>query len=77
MTIELILKAITVISAILIIVCVVLQPSQKTGLMGDATDMDKREKRGTELFLYRATIVLIIIFFASALMFGAAQAGMI
>lgn len=77
MTIELILKSITIISAILIIICVVLQPSQKTGLMGDATDMDKREKRGMELFLYRSTILLIIVFFASALMFGAAQAGMI
>lgn len=77
MTIESLFKLICVLSAILIIVAVVMQPSQKTGLMGDATDMDKREKRGMELFMYRATIVLIILFFTSALLFGAAQAGML
>ncbi len=61
--------ALTIVS-ILIIVAVLLQPSQKTGLIGDATDIEKREKRGAELFLYRLTMVLIVLFIALCLVYG-------
>ncbi len=56
--------------SVLIIVAVLLQPSQKTGLIGDATDIEKREKRGAELFLYRLTMVLIVLFIALCLVYG-------
>ncbi len=56
--------------SVLIIVAVLLQPSQKTGLIGDATDIEKREKRGAELFLYRLTMVLIFVFIALSLFYG-------
>lgn len=69
-TIELILILSLIIISILVIVAVILQPSQRTGLIGDATDVEKREKRGAELFLYRLTIVLIILFFACAIAYG-------
>lgn len=71
-----VIGAVTVI-AILLIVVVVLQPSQKTGLIGDATDIEKREKRGAELFLYRTTIVLIILFFGLSLFYGLIISGQI
>ncbi len=61
--------ALTIVS-ILIIVAVLLQPSQKTGLIGDATDIEKREKRGAELFLYRLTMVLIFVFIGISLFYG-------
>ncbi len=61
--------ALTIVS-ILIIVAVLLQPSQKTGLIGDATDIEKREKRGAELFLYRLTMVLIFLFIGISLFYG-------
>ena len=77
MTIELLLKVVDVILAVLIIIAVLLQPSQKTGLIGDATDIEKREKRGVELFLFRSTIILVILFISTALLFGVAQAGLI
>ncbi len=56
--------------SVLIIVAVLLQPSQKTGLIGDATDIEKREKRGAELFLYRLTMVLIVLFIGLSLFYG-------
>lgn len=56
--------------SVLIILVVLLQPSQKTGLIGDATDIEKRKKRGAELFLYRFTIILIILFIALCLIYG-------
>ncbi len=61
--------ALTIVS-VLIIVAVLLQPSQKTGLIGDATDIEKREKRGAELFLYRLTMVLIFVFIGISLFYG-------
>lgn len=77
MTIEFLLKMMDLVFAVLIIVAVLLQPSQKTGLIGDATDIEKRQKRGFELFLFRATVILIILFISTALLFGAAEAGML
>lgn len=68
--------ALSIIS-VLLILAVVLQPSQKTGLIGDATDIEKREKRGAELFLYRATIILMILFFGLSLTYGAVISGLI
>ncbi len=56
-----------VIISILLILSILLQPSQKSGLIGDATDIEKREKRGSELFLYRLTIILSILFFTLSL----------
>ncbi len=56
-----------VVISILLILSILLQPSQKSGLIGDATDMEKREKRGSELFLYRSTIILSILFFTFSL----------
>ncbi len=76
MILESYLKIFMLILAVLLIVVVILQPSQKSGLIGDATDIEKREKRGFELFLYRSTIILIILFIGTALTFGAAQAGL-
>lgn len=76
MMLESYLKIFMLILSILIIVVVILQPSQKSGLIGDATDIEKREKRGFELFLYRSTIILIILFIGTAVTFGAAQAGL-
>lgn len=58
-----------VVISVLLILAVILQPSQKSGLIGDATDIEKREKRGSELFLYRLTIVLIILLFSVALLY--------
>jgi protein translocase SecG subunit len=66
-----------VILSIITIVAITLQPSQKTGLMGDATDIEKREKRGAELFLFRSTIILIILFLGTAIAYGAAISGLI
>ncbi len=76
MTISLAIKGLMAVISVLIIVVVLLQPSQKTGLMGDATDIEKREKRGFELFLYRSTIVLMIVFIGTAVLYGAVQAGL-
>lgn len=67
---ELFLLVSLVIISILVILAVLLQPSQKTGLIGDATEVEKREKRGAELFLYRATIILIILFFSVSLLYA-------
>lgn len=63
--------------SVLLILSVILQPSQKTGLIGDATDIEKREKRGSELFLFRATIILTILFFGLSLTYGAVVSGLI
>ncbi len=76
-TLEQSLLAIMVIISVLIIIVVVLQPSQKTGLMGDATDIEKRDKRGAELFLYRFTIILTIFFIAVAIAYGMGINGVI
>lgn len=75
--VQLILIITLCIVSLLIIISVVLQPSQKTGLIGDATDIEKREKRGAELFLFRATIFLTIIFFALSLVYAMTVAGII
>lgn len=77
MVLEGILKIIMVILSILLIIVVILQPTQKTGLIGDATDIEKREKRGFHLFLFRATIILAILFIGTAITFGVAKAGLI
>ncbi len=77
MSLTLFIKGFVAILAVLIIVVVLLQPSQKTGLMGDATDIEKREKRGFELFLFRATIILTILFIGTSILYGAVQAGLI
>ena len=70
MNYELMLQYATVAIGILLILVIALQPTQKTGLIGDATDVEKREKRGFELFLYKSTIVLIILFFTTAILYG-------
>jgi protein translocase SecG subunit len=77
MTVESILLIIMVILSVITIVAITLQPSQKTGLMGDATDIEKRDKRGAELFLFRSTIILIILFLGTAIAYGAAISGLI
>ncbi len=76
MSVSFMLKGIMAVLSVLIILVVLLQPSQKTGLMGDATDIEKREKRGFELFLYRSTIVLSIVFIGTAILFGAVNSGL-
>ncbi len=76
MTISFLIKGLMGLFSVLIIGAVLLQPSQKTGLMGDATDIEKREKRGFELFLYRSTIVLMILFIGTAILYGAVQTGL-
>ena len=60
-----------VVLAILIIGIVIIQPSQRTGLIGDATDAEKREKRGFELVLYRTTVVLVVLFIGLGVTYGA------
>ena len=77
MTVENILLGGMVLLSVLIIITIMMQPSQKTGLMGDATDIEKRDKRGAELFLYRSTIILTIIFLGTSITYGAAMAGLI
>lgn len=76
MTISLAIKGVMAVLSVLIIIAVLLQPSQKTGLMGDATDIEKREKRGFELFLYRSTIILTFLFIGTSIVYGAVQAGL-
>ncbi len=76
MSLNFAIKGFMALISVLIIIVVLLQPSQKTGLMGDATDIEKREKRGFELFLYRSTIVLMILFIGTAVLYGAVQAGL-
>ncbi|MFV0288411.1 MAG: preprotein translocase subunit SecG [Mycoplasmatales bacterium] len=63
--------------AVLVIIAIILQPSQKSGLIGDATDVEKREKRGAELFLYRSTIILTILFFTLSLVYALVVSGKI
>lgn len=77
MTVEEILKIAMIIIAVLVIISVLMQPTQKTGLIGDATDIEKRDKRGIQLFLFRSTIILTILFIGTAITFGVAQAGLI
>lgn len=69
------LKGFIFVISITLIIVVLIQPSQKTGLIGDATDSEKREKRGFELFLYRTTIVLIFFLITSSVLFGAINSG--
>lgn len=69
------LKGFIFVVSLLLIFVVIIQPSQKTGLIGDATDSEKHEKRGFELFLYRTTIVLIFLFISSSILFGALGSG--
>ncbi len=76
MSLTFVIKGFMAVLSVLIIIAVLLQPSQKTGLMGDATDIEKREKRGIELFLYRSTIVLSIFFIGTAILYGAVLAGL-
>ncbi len=75
MTLITFLKGFIFVIAILLILVVVIQPSQKTGLIGDATDSEKHEKRGFELFLYRSTVVLIFLFITTSVLFGALSSG--
>lgn len=70
MNFELIIKIACVVLAILIIIAIAMQPSQQSGLIGDVTDAQKFEKRGFELFLFRFTIIAIIVFFALAILYG-------
>lgn len=70
MTIQSLILVSMLILSVLIIVVVILQPSQRTGLMGDATDIEKREKRGVALVLFRMTVILIILFFGLALTYS-------
>lgn len=74
---KVIIIACEIIISVLMIVSVLLQPAQKSGLIGDATDIETREKRGAELFLYRTTIILGILFIFLAILYGAANSGMI
>lgn len=69
------LKIIIFINSLLLIGCVLLQPSERTGLIGDATDSEKHEKRDLELMLYRVTIILIFILLVSSTLFGAINSG--
>lgn len=69
------LKGFIFVVSLLLIFVVIIQPSQKTGLIGDATDSEKHEKRGFELFLYRTTIVLIFLFISLSILFGALGSG--
>lgn len=69
------LKVFIFVISIVLILVVLIQPSQKTGLIGDATDSEKHEKRGFELYLYRATIVLIFLLITSSILFGAVSSG--
>ena len=62
------LKVLVIIVSVLLIMVVLLQPSKKTGLIGDTTDAEKRVKRGFELLLHRFTIVLIIAFMVLAVL---------
>ncbi len=70
------LKGFIFVISIVLILVVLIQPSQKTGLIGDATDSEKHEKRGFELFLYRTTIVLIFLLIVTSILFGAINAGL-
>ncbi len=70
MNYEVILKTICVIVGIFLIVVVLLQRSQQSGLIGDVTNAEHIKKRGFELFLYHCTIIGIIILFGCALLYG-------
>lgn len=70
MNFELILKIICAILGVLLIVAIGLQPSQKSGLIGDVSDVERFERRGLQLFLYRFTIITIILLFTCALLYG-------
>lgn len=70
MNFELILKIICVILGVLLIITIGLQPSQKSGLIGDVSDVERFERRGLQLFLYRFTIITIILLFTCALLYG-------
>lgn len=69
------LKGFILVISIVLILVVLVQPSQRTGLIGDATDSEKHEKRGLELYLYRSTIVLIFLLITASLLFGAISSG--
>ncbi len=69
------LKGFIFVVSIVLILVVLIQPSQKTGLIGDATDSERHEKRGFELFLYRSTVVLIFLLISSSVLFGAISSG--
>lgn len=70
MNFELILKIICVILGVLLIIAIGLQPSQKSGLIGDVSDVERFERRGLQLFLCRFTIITIILLFTCALLYG-------
>ncbi len=70
MNFELILKIICAILGVLLIIAIGLQPSQKSGLIGDVSDVERFERRGLQLFLYRFTIITIILLFTCALLYG-------
>ena len=70
MNLEIILKIISVIIGAVLIITIAYQPSQKTGLIGDVSGVEKMKKRGFNLFLYRFTIIGIILLFTCALLYG-------
>lgn len=70
MNFELILKIICAILGVLLIIAIGLQPSQKSGLIGDVSNVERFERRGLQLFLYRFTIITIILLFTCALLYG-------
>lgn len=70
MNFEVILKMICVVVGILLIIAIALQPSQKSGLIGDVNDSERVERRDEQLFFFRFTIIGIIVLFAAALLFG-------
>lgn len=75
--IKTIIEIVVVITSVLLVIAVLLQPSQKTGLIGDATDSEKRTKRGFELFLHKFTIFLIVTLFGFSLLYGSVISGLI
>lgn len=76
MLLPLIKYAVTTVS-VLLIITVMLQPSQRTGLIGDTTDAERRVKRGFELFLYRLTVIFIILLIGLSILFSTIQSGIL
>lgn len=72
-----VLKASLLIIGALTIIVVLIQPSQKTGLIGDTTDAEIRVKRGFELFLFKLTVFLITLFIGISLLIFSLQTGVL
>ncbi len=71
-----IIEFLMIIFSFILILIVILQPSQRTGLIGDATDSEKRVKRGFELFLFRSTIFSVFCFIFLSVLYMAIGAGL-